>query len=1226
LKENYFEKSFLIDAHLISQNRSFSLRSLIDSDSIVYMIIHSNLVDKVCKKLKIQFISLAKEKLIRDYDGKISKKIITHKILFNLIIESHKKLTVSMLIADIDHHEVILSKLWMNKNEILLNMQNDVIVFSNQLNTSISIFSISLNSKHSSWSQSTSSSSITQTKISMMFKRLIRKESFSIRSIDAASFKTLLNHSKKNKIEVFALFMMNINREIAYNTQCDLNALNVSSIDETTQNLKDIKAKLSSKYHEFLDVFDRAQSNKLFPHRFYDHKIELISDSTSSRCRVYQMFSVKLLKVKKYLNENLSKKFITSSQTLYFFLVLFALKANEDLRFCVNYQKLSVIFKRNRYSLSLIDEIIGKIVNCKHLTRLNIISAFNKLRMHFNSENYITFITALEAYKYKMLSFKLTNESIFFQQYINDILWDFLNDFCQVYLDDILIYSKTRKKHRDHVKLVLSRLREAELQIDIRKCEFDVEETVFLEVIISELDLHMNLSKVTVIVSWITSINLKEIQSFVRFVNFYRRFIKNFSKLVKSFTQLTRKNTSFVWNEICVQVFDNLKKQVSSISVLRHFNLKRQAILKTDASNYVKDEILSQYDDEKVLHSMIFYSKSMILAEINYHIYDKKLLVIIRCFKHWRLELKCTELLIQMFINHQTLKIFMKNKQLSRWQVNYLNILSKFNFQIIFRSGKMNTKVDALIRMSLANVSESAQCLEDSFQTVLTLDRVDVLSIESKANLYQRVWMINQTDKLCSEYRQAMNENKLKFHITKLKNCEILDDVLFRKDLLWVSENMHTKLLQEVHDQSSIFHLNNKRIINLVQRFYYWSGHRATIRRYIRNCHACQRSKVSRDNINELHHSLSISQKRWKDIAMNFITELFLSEDYNVICIIICHLIKECHYVFCHWEDDDISVEEMIWIMLWNVYWLHDLLSSIVSNKDFQFISTMWKSLCKRLRITASLFTVYHSEIDDQSKRVNQDVERELRIYCNYMQNDWIKWISMMKFSDNFNIFSITSMTFFYFNKEFHPRMSFDSDTTDYETTCERLEVRKADDIVIRMKELLNFDRQQLKKTKLIIEVQINKHRRNVIYEVDNWVWLSSRNVKTTRLCKDLKDKQLDLYQITVKVSIFYHLRLSVSMKHLHSMFSSKLLRSYSEDFLSEQHSESFRSITIKNDEHWEIDDILNFRRYRDRIQYKVKWTDLNRDDEWYYVDKEKFNDSEKVLNEFHKLYSNKSR
>ncbi len=249
----------------------------------------------------------------------------------------------------------------------------------------------------------------------------------------------------------------------------------------------------------------------------------------------------------------------------------------------------------------------------------------------------------------------------------------------------------------------------------------------------------------------------------------------------------------------------------------------------------------------------------------------------------------------------------------------------------------------------------------------------------------------------------------------------------------------------------------------------------------------------------------------------------------------------------------------------------------------------MWKSLCRRLRITASLFTVYHSEINDQLKQVNQDVERELRIYCNYMQDDWIKWIFMMKFSDNSNIFSITSMISFYFNKRFHSWMSFDSNTTDYKTTCEHLEVKKVNNIIIQIKELLNFNHQQLKKMKLIIEVQINKHRWDITYEVNDWVWLSFRNVKTTRLCKDLKDKQLNFYQITVKVSIFYHLHLSISIKHLHLMFSSKLLQSYSKDLLSEQHLKSFRSITIKDDEHWKINDMLNFRCYQDQIQYKVK-------------------------------------
>ncbi len=182
------------------------------------------------------------------------------------------------------------------------------------------------------------------------------------------------------------------------------------STDETAQNLEDVKAKLPPEYQEFLDVFDRAQADKLPPHRSYDHKIELTSAP------------YKLQKVKEYLNENLSKGFITPSKAPYSSPVLFTLKANEDLRFCVDYRKLNAITKRNRYPLPLIDEVIGKIVGCKHLTRLDIISAFNKLRMHPDSEDYTTFITALGAYKSKVLPFGLTNDPASFQQCMNDVL------------------------------------------------------------------------------------------------------------------------------------------------------------------------------------------------------------------------------------------------------------------------------------------------------------------------------------------------------------------------------------------------------------------------------------------------------------------------------------------------------------------------------------------------------------------------------------------------------------------------------------------------------------------------------------------------------------------------------------------------------------------------------------------------------------------------------------
>jgi len=179
--------------------------------------------------------------------------------------------------------------------------------------------------------------------------------------------------------------------------------------------------------------------------------------------------------------------------------ILFALKANGDLRFCVDYRKLNAITRRNRYLLPLIDEIIDKIIGCKHLTRLDVIAAFNKLRMHPNSENYTTFIIIFGAYKYKVLPFGLTNGPASFQQYINDILWDHLNIFCQAYLDDILIYNKTKGEHRGHIRLVLDKLKRAGLQIDIHKCEFDIKETIFLEIIISGDRLRMDLAKVEII-------------------------------------------------------------------------------------------------------------------------------------------------------------------------------------------------------------------------------------------------------------------------------------------------------------------------------------------------------------------------------------------------------------------------------------------------------------------------------------------------------------------------------------------------------------------------------------------------------------------------------------------------------------------------------------------------------------------------------------------------------
>jgi len=319
--------------------------------------------------------------------------------------------------------------------------------------------------------------------------------STNIAMIETATYRMLV---KRSDVKIFAVIVLKIDRLITTveNKSEEVNLHELSHAEV----LEQVKVKLLSEYHDYLDIFDRAMIDQLSSHRFYDHKIELIDEETLSRSRLYQMFNHKLQKVKKYLIEHLNKEFIFFSFASYVSLILFAEKKDESLRFCVNYRKLNALIKRDRYPLSLIDETLARIQESKYLTRLNIIVAFNKLHMHSGSEDLTTFITFFDSYKYHVMLFELTNESTFYQHYMNDVLFKYLHQFCQIYLNDIIIYSKTLKKHKQHVRLILNRLREAGLQIDIDKCEFHVQKTIFLELLMSIEKLKMNSRKVQAVV------------------------------------------------------------------------------------------------------------------------------------------------------------------------------------------------------------------------------------------------------------------------------------------------------------------------------------------------------------------------------------------------------------------------------------------------------------------------------------------------------------------------------------------------------------------------------------------------------------------------------------------------------------------------------------------------------------------------------------------------------
>ncbi|KAI0996393.1 hypothetical protein K3495_g11787 [Podosphaera aphanis] len=392
----------------------------------------------------------------------------------------------------------------------------------------------------------------------------------------------------------------------------------------------ELKSKIPSNYHNFLDVFSKAASDVLPPSRIYDHKMELEKDNALKYSPLYNQSADELKLLNQYLAENLDKGWIEPSNAAFCSPILFVKKPNGGLRFYVDYRKLNLITKKDRYPLPLIDETLTRLNRAKIFTKLDIRQTFHRIRMDPASQELTTFRTRYGSYKYRVLSFGLTNGPATYQRYMNETLFDFLDKFCTVYLDDILIYSTDLAEHESHVKLVLQRLKEARLLADIKKCEFHVKSTKYLGFIVGTDGIRVDSEKVTVIENWIPPSNVKIFQSFLGFCNFYRRFIRNYGVIAMPLNNLTRRGVEFRFTNECQASFYDLKHKLIAAPVLAHYNPEVESRLETDASDGVIAAVFSQFSPDNQWHLVAFFSETMASAELNYEIHDKEMFAIIK--------------------------------------------------------------------------------------------------------------------------------------------------------------------------------------------------------------------------------------------------------------------------------------------------------------------------------------------------------------------------------------------------------------------------------------------------------------------------------------------------------------------------------------------------------------------------------------------------------------------
>ncbi len=528
--------------------------------------------------------------------------------------------------------------------------------------------------------------------------------------------------------------------------------------------------------------------------------------------------------------------------------------------------------------------------------------------MHADSIPLTAFRTRYGIYQYNVLPFGLCNGPATFQRYINEVLFDLLDECCTAYVDDILIYSQDALEHETHVRQVMQRLREAGLQVDIKKSEFSVTKTKFLGFIVSTKGIAVDPEKIEAITHWQTPETVRGIQSFLGFCNFFRRFIRGFGQIALPLVALTKKKQTWRWEEAQQEAFDQLKCALTNTPILVHFDPSRETILETDASGGVAAGVLSQKTDDGFFHPVAYFSKTLSGAEMRYDIHDKEMLAVILSLGKWRADLQSLRTPFLIITDHKALEYFSEKRTLNDRQIRWTELLANYHYRITYRAGKENVLADTLTRKledlrtqkAIRDAERQGQLLpEESLTTpsnTTSLAPTDGIAAttsapqdldaqdrdEDQIDEHERPQGFELIDAILKANRESKEAPESSVFWSKAQEdtqgWKVNDQGLLiktvGKDLvpkLFVPPGtLRTLIIEEVHARMPTAHPGRDKTRILLASQYYWPTLSADVAQYLQNCLTCRRSHAFRDKKPGLLKPLPIPERPWSDISVDF--------------------------------------------------------------------------------------------------------------------------------------------------------------------------------------------------------------------------------------------------------------------------------------------------------------------------------------------------------------------
>jgi RNase H-like domain found in reverse transcriptase/Reverse transcriptase (RNA-dependent DNA polymerase)/Integrase core domain/Integrase zinc binding domain len=657
-------------------------------------------------------------------------------------------------------------------------------------------------------------------------------------------------------------------------------------------------------------------------------------------------------------------------------------KDSGEIRMCLDFRLLNADSIRPAFPIPNITEMMDSLWGSKYFSTIDLGNAYYQVELEESSREKTAFSTKYGQYCFNRMPFGIAAAPSTFQKLMTIVIGDMIWKECLVYLDDILIFSKTLEEHVNRVEKLFYKIANAGLKINPDKCKFLLPEVKFLGHIINAEGIRTDDSKIEAIKNFERPKCVKHVRSFLGLANYYRKFIKDYSKYSRPLESLINvKNNKIVWTEVCDKTFTELKNKLMNTPILKYPDFSKEFILDTDASFDSIGAVLSQKDGKGQERVIAYGSKSMTKHELGYCITRKELLAVFHFTQHFKHYLYGKRFILRT--DHRAITFMMTTrKPITAQFQNWINFLSSLDIKLEYRKGEKHGNADALSRM---NTELCMQCRMEHVNAKVTKCQTRLLVLDQEGT-------IPSIQENCKEIEDIRRDIQNK----KQSEYEIVDRIIMKRNKIYVPTEKRTEFIRIYHKK--LCHAGAQKIFKFLKPFYEMDQFEDIVRDTIRNCEICQERKVFTEKTKEEKCPLT-AEKPLESLYIDFCGPMKTTvTGKKYILAIIDQFSKYMVLKAVKNQDDRTLIKTLTenWILKFGTP------RTIHVDNGRCFISDSFKQLGKKYNFAIQYSSPYHHQANGQ-------IERQFRtirdwIYCcikDKLFRDWEECLPHIEFTIN---------------------------------------------------------------------------------------------------------------------------------------------------------------------------------------------------------------------------------